>query len=119
LMGAIELIRRTVVAPDLRVERTEEMPFHPGRAARVFFGDTEVGVVGELHPRVCEAYEVPQRTLAAELRLDVLVAGGARLPAAAVPSSLPGMRFDVAAVVDATVDQATLATAIAEAAGPS
>ena len=117
VMGAVELIRRTVVADDLRVERTHEMPFHPGRAARVFFGDTEVGVVGELHPRVCKAFEVPERTVAAELRLDVIVDGGANLPTAVMPSPLPGLRFDVAVLVDVAVDHATVRDVVASAAG--
>ena len=93
------------------------MPFHPGRAARVYFGDTEVGVVGELHPRVCRAFEVPERTVAAELRLDVIVAGGANLPTAVMPSPLPGLRFDVAVLVDVAVDHATVRDVVAEAAG--
>ncbi|WP_370324266.1 phenylalanine--tRNA ligase subunit beta [Euzebya sp.] len=117
VLGAVEVIRHTVGADALSVERTTEMPFHPGRAARVSFGGTPVGVVGELHPRVCDAFEVPRRTVAAELRLDVIVAGGAALPTATVPSSLPSLRFDVAALVDADLDHATLRTAVAEAAG--
>lgn len=117
VLGAVELVRQTLVAGPLRVERTDEMPFHPGRAAVVSFGDTRVGVVGELHPRVCQAFEVPARTVAAELRLDVMVAGGANLPTATVPSPLPGLRFDVAVLVDDDVDHATVRQVIVEAAG--
>ncbi len=117
VMGAVEVIRRTLVAGPLRVERTDEMPFHPGRAAVVHFGDTRVGVVGELHPRVCQAYQVPARTVAAELRLDVMVAGGANLPTATLPSPLPGLRFDVAVLVDASTDHATVRDVVLEAAG--
>ncbi|MGI9018824.1 MAG: phenylalanine--tRNA ligase subunit beta [Euzebya sp.] len=117
LLGAIEVVRRTVVAADLRVERTDEMPFHPGRAARVAFGSVSVGVVGELHPRVCEAFEVPPRTVAAELNLGRIVAGGAQLPVSTTPSPLPGLRFDVAALVDVDTDHATLVHAITQAAG--
>jgi phenylalanyl-tRNA synthetase beta chain len=116
LTGAIEVVRRTVGADPMRLERTEELPFHPGRAAVVWFGDTRVGVVGELHPRVCQAYEVPARTLAAELRLDVIVAGGVRLPSAVVPSPLPGLRFDVAVVVDDDVAHDRLAAVVRHAA---
>ena len=36
-------------------------------------------------------FEVPERTVAAELRLDVIVAGGANLPTAVMPSPLPGI----------------------------
>ncbi|CAN5436363.1 phenylalanine--tRNA ligase subunit beta [soil metagenome] len=117
LLGAIELIRRTMRAQPLEVDRTDEMPFHPGRAARISFGDVEVGVAGELHPRVCQAYGVPERTVAAELRLDVIAAGGSNLASAHVPSPLPGLRFDVAALVDVGTDAATVERTIAAAAG--
>ncbi|MEE8603455.1 phenylalanine--tRNA ligase subunit beta [Euzebya tangerina] len=117
VMGAVELVRRTIGAADLRVERTTEMPFHPGRAATVWFGDTRVGVVGELHPRVCAAYEVPARTVAAELQLDVITSDGIRTSEATVPSPLPGLHFDVAALVDESVPHDRVAAAVADAAG--
>lgn len=117
VLGAVELVRRTVGAGPLKVERIDEMPFHPGRAARVSFGSRVVGVLGELHPRVCQAYEVPARTLAAELSLEAIVAGGVQLPSARVPSPLPGLRFDVAVVVDADMPQDRVRARIAAAAG--
>jgi phenylalanyl-tRNA synthetase beta chain len=117
LTGAVELVRRAVGGAPMGLEPTSELPFHPGRAAVVRFGEQRIGVLGELHPRVCEAFEVPPRTVAAELRLDLVVAEGIRLPAAVVPSPLPGLRFDVAAVVDEAVDAATLSAAIGAAAG--
>lgn len=118
VIGAVEVIRRALAKDSLRVERTAEMPFHPGRAAAVSFGDVPVGAVGELHPRVCEAFEVPPRTVAAELSLDRIVAGGTALPVARIPSPLPGLRFDVAVLVDADLPHAAVAAAVAEAAGP-
>ncbi len=118
LLGAVEVVRRTVGADELRVERTTELPYHPGRAARVAFGDLVVGVVGELHPRICQAYDVPARTLVGELRLDRIVADGIRLPQAHVPSPLPGLRFDVAVQVADEVPHADVAAAIRRAAGP-
>ena len=117
VLGAIEVVRRAVSAADLRVERTTDMPFHPGRAATVWFGDTRVGVVGELHPRVCSAFDVPARTIAAELELDVIAAPGIGRSDATMPSPLPGLRFDVAAMVDDAMSHATVADVIGEAAG--
>lgn len=46
--------------------------FHPGRAAEVLLGDRALGVVGELHPEVAEAFDFPQRVQVAELDLDLL-----------------------------------------------
>ena len=117
LLGAVELVCRALGLAPLVAEPVERAPFHPGRAARLLLDGAEVGVVGELHPRVIEAAELPRRTLAGELRLDRLVAEGIRPAAGAMPSGLPGLRFDVAVVVDEDVPAAAVRDAVAAAAG--
>jgi phenylalanyl-tRNA synthetase beta chain len=117
LLGAVELVCRALGLPPVVTEPVDRAPFHPGRAARVVIDGAEVGVVGELHPRVIEAAELPRRTLAGELRLDRLVAGGIRPAAGTMPSGLPGLRFDVAVVVDEDVPAAAVRDAVAVAAG--
>jgi phenylalanyl-tRNA synthetase beta chain len=47
-------------------------PFHPGRSGSVVAGDTVVGVVGEVHPRVARQHDVTGRLAAAEIVLDTL-----------------------------------------------
>jgi phenylalanyl-tRNA synthetase beta chain len=117
LLGAAELAAAAVGRGPVTTQPASEPPFHPGRAARVSLDGEELGVVGELHPRVCAAFEVPLRTLAGELRRDRLVAGGRRAAVAVVPSPLPGVRFDVAVVVDETVPAATVEAAVRAGAG--
>jgi phenylalanyl-tRNA synthetase beta chain len=119
LLGAVELIRRAVGAGVLEVAPTDEAPFHPGRAARVRVDGVDLGAVGELHPRVVAAFDVPPRTLAGELRLDPLVAAGIRFRAAETPSPIPGLSFDVAVVVDAAVPAAEVEAAVRAGAGPA
>jgi len=114
-------------SPALEVAPTGERPYHPGRAARLTLArpsgtsDTsavDLGVVGELHPRVIAAYELPARTLAGELRLDRLTEAGVRVPTdVREPSPLPSLRLDVAAVVDEAVPAAVVAREVATAAG--
>src|SRR5439155_11921281 len=53
-----------VVGPDLHA------PWHPGRCAILRVDGALVGHAGELHPRVVEAFDLPARTCAVELRLD-------------------------------------------------
>lgn len=118
LLGAVELARLAVRRGPVEAQPTDEAPFHPGRAARVRVDDMDVGVVGELHPRVVAAFELPERTVAGELRLDRLIAGGVRLPQAKAPSPLPGVRFDVAVVVDEEVPAAAVADTVRAGAGP-
>jgi phenylalanyl-tRNA synthetase beta chain len=117
LLGAVELVCRAVGLPPLVSEPVERAPFHPGRAARLLLDGREVEVVGELHPRVIEAADLPRRTLAGELRLAALVEGGIRPAAGSMPSGLPGLRFDVAVVVDEDVPAATVRDTVAAGAG--
>jgi phenylalanyl-tRNA synthetase beta chain len=116
--GAVEIARRAVGRDRLETLPTSELPYHPGRAARVLVDGENIGVVGELHPRVIAAYDLPPRTLGGELRLDRLVAGGIRPLRAPIPSPLPGLRFDVAVLVDETVPAAAVEAAVVEGAGP-
>lgn len=117
VLGAVEVIRNAVGLPALDVETTDEQPYHPGRAARLRLDGTQIGVVGELHPRVIAAFDVPERTVAGELRLDRLVAEGRRPAQPVQPSALPGVRFDVAVITDAAVPAATIERAVRAASG--
>ena len=117
LLGAVDLVRSVLGLPAFVARPTDERPYHPGRAARLALADDDVGVVGELHPRVVEALQVPSRTLAGELRLDLLLADGARPATPAAPSPLPGLRLDVAAVVPDDVGSAAVEAVVREGAG--
>lgn len=117
LLGAADLVTRSTGRGPLEVTPTSELPFHPGRAARLRLDGEDVGVVGELHPRVVAAFGVPPRTHAGELRVDPLVAGGVLPRTARVPSPLPGLRFDVAVVVPADVPAAAVEAAVRAGAG--
>lgn len=117
LLGAADIVRGVLGRTALSAAATRERPFHPGRAARLSLAGVDVGVVGELHPRVVVAFDLPPRTLAGELRLDRLVAGGVAPAPAAAPSPLPSLNLDVAVVVDDTVPAAQVEAAVRAGAG--
>jgi phenylalanyl-tRNA synthetase beta chain len=71
---------------------------HPGRCARVWAGEREVGVVGEMHPRLQQKYELALAPVFFEIDTDVLLAGHS--PHFAGVSRLPSVRRDLAVVVD-------------------
>ncbi len=50
-------------------ELTDHPALHPGRGARVLLDGVAIGVVGELHPRWRQAYELPQAPVVFELDL--------------------------------------------------
>ena len=93
--------------------KAEDVPaqWHPGRAARVMADDTFVGMVGELHPHVNEAFE---------LNLTALFATLSGKPVQAKPiSTFPPVKQDLAFTVSTDVTAAELEKTIVEAAGNS
>jgi len=47
--------------------------FHPGRTAKIMFGEEEIGVIGEIHPTVAQNYELNTRVLMGELNFEKLM----------------------------------------------
>jgi phenylalanyl-tRNA synthetase beta chain len=77
---------------------------HPGRCARIELDGCSVGVIGELHPRWRQAYELPSAPVLFELDADAAL--GVPLPAFAGVPRQQGVTRDIAIVVrnDATHD---------------
>jgi len=76
---------------------------HPRHAARLSVGDRVLGEVGELHPRVAEAFELPRGVLAFELDLEALLGAAQLVPQYRRIPNLPAVLRDLAVVVDDAV----------------
>jgi phenylalanyl-tRNA synthetase beta chain len=57
----------------LRCTSVEHPALHPGRSAQLWQGDRRIGVLGELHPRWRQAYELPHAPVLFELDLDAVL----------------------------------------------
>ncbi|MFG1957213.1 phenylalanine--tRNA ligase subunit beta [Nonomuraea sp. NPDC049028] len=102
---------------ELSVIADQHEPWHPGRCAALYVGDTLVGHAGELHPRVAEAYGLPPRTSAMELelsKLDSAMPGPVDAPAV---SSYPVATQDVALIVPDFTPVADVEAALRDGAG--
>jgi phenylalanyl-tRNA synthetase beta chain len=85
---------------------------HPGRSARIELDGRVIGHVGELHPRWCQGYDLPQSPVLFELELDALLARP--LPqAAALPRQQSVMR-DLALLVGDGVSHDALIAALSD-----
>src|SRR5207302_8746537 len=97
-------------------------PVHqPGRAAQVTANGKILGTIGEVHPRVVEAFGLTGRVMLAELDMEPVVAAVAahrgvlrQLP---VISRYPATENDFAVVVDDSVPAATMRDELAQAVG--
>ncbi|MCX2715311.1 phenylalanine--tRNA ligase subunit beta [Mycolicibacterium sp. J2] len=94
---AVRVIGRAV-GVELTLRAAQELPWHPGRCAEVFAGETSVGFAGQLHPAVVERAGLPKGTCAVELDLDAIPIEQ-RLPAPSV-SPFPAVFQDVSLIVD-------------------
>jgi len=77
LKGVVEGLLEGLRLPKIAYETAEHPSFHPGKCARVLVGEQQVGVMGEIHPKVKAQYEFPTTfkapVLAAEFDLDLLI----------------------------------------------
>ncbi|NEX61887.1 phenylalanine--tRNA ligase subunit beta [Noviherbaspirillum galbum] len=85
----------------LRFERTAHPALHPGRSAQVLLGGRVVGVIGELHPRLQQKYDLPLAPVLFEVDTDALQQRD--LPSYQEISKFPAVVRDVAVVVKQSV----------------
>ena len=126
---AARTVGRTCRVP-LDVRADNYPPWHPGRCAAIYArvngqpgnerGNGQprewlAGHAGELHPRVIEAFGLPERTCAMELDLSVLFAAAESAGPVQAPqlSTYPLAIQDVALIVDAAVPAADVEAALA------
>jgi phenylalanyl-tRNA synthetase beta chain len=88
----------------------EHPALHPGRCARILVDGRDVGVVGELHPRWRQQWELPHAPMLFELDLDAVIARG-------VPAFEPVAKFqpaerDIAVIVADHVTHAEVMQAV-------
>ena len=79
LKGMVVTLLEKLAITDIRfVAESEYRTYHPGRCARIVghdqFGmEVELGIMGEIHPDVCENFGIGVRAYGAELFFDLLV----------------------------------------------
>jgi len=121
LKGMIEAIMSALGVGPLVFVPTDDPVFQPGRVAHVSAGGQPIGVMGEVHPRVAEAFDLAGRTMLAELDLEPIVVSVAAhrgvLRQLLVTSRYPATENDFAVVVDDAVAAGDVAQVLAQAVG--
>ncbi len=108
LKGIVEDLLDGLHASQVDFEATEHPSYYPGRVARLLVNDDSVGVLGQLHPLVQGAFDLPpvdprgeeKPVLVAEINLEAL---GRTIPDTHLVSPVPrfpAIRQDIAVVVD-------------------
>jgi len=102
---------------DARFERTSAEPFHPGRCAAVYVGETQLGHLGQVHPAIMGNWKLDTQVLFFDLDFQALVSVSQSIPDFSAPSKYPAIRRDLALETDVQVEAGNLMEIIAKTGG--
>ncbi len=109
LKGLVETVFK--VSSVLRYEIISEKSnpsYHPGKTAKICIGKDVVATFGEIHPEVCENYDISTRVYVAEISVDKLVKY-ARVDKKYVEvPKYPAVERDIAMLVDEDIEVAQI-----------
>ena len=107
LKGVVESLIDGLHLDEVAFKPGQHHAFYPGRVAELEIDGQSVGLLGQLHPYVVEAYDIQieddQPVLAADFDLDALLAQVPDLYAVSSVPRFPPVQQDIALVVDETV----------------
>jgi phenylalanyl-tRNA synthetase beta chain len=110
--GVVEALFASLHVPAVDFAPATGMPFHPTRAARAALSGSDLGAIGELHPEVCERFEVPEGTMVAEIALGPVFAALPPRPRAGDLPRFPPIYIDIALVVPEDVPSGEILSVI-------
>lgn len=117
--GAVEGVLHALHVDGVRFVPTEAPAYHPRACAQVELADgTVLGHVGELHPRVTKALELPRDVFVFELDSVPLYAAARLVPAWGGLPRFPAVLRDLAVVVPLELPNDEVRRVILEVGGP-
>jgi phenylalanyl-tRNA synthetase beta chain len=117
--GAVETVVEALGRGEVSVAPVEAPYLEDGRGATIVVQGTAVGIVGELHPTLQRAFDLPGPVFVAELSLDRLEAIPPRPIVHRPLPRFPAVQRDLAVVVPAEVPAAEVTRAIQAVPNPS
>jgi phenylalanyl-tRNA synthetase beta chain len=119
LKGAVEALFSGLHLTGIAFEPVTHPTFAPGRTVRTLVRGQEVGILGEIHPRVHATFDLPPGPVClAELDLDILLTCVPLTYRVAAVPRFPSALQDIALVVDEAVSAADLTAVVRSAGGP-
>jgi phenylalanyl-tRNA synthetase beta chain len=117
LKGTVETLLQDLGIANYRFAPSEHPSLHPGKTAAIFAGDTEIGVLGEVHPLVQEAFGLSKQVYLFELSVDSLIAAAALIPQYQALPKYPAITRDLALLVDNAIPATRIISTIQKAGG--
>ena len=118
LKGWVEKLLEVLGIPSARFVADAGNPsYHPGRCAKVFAGDDEIGVLGQIHPRVMRNYAVEAEFYCAQLSFDALLKLQGGTPVFKPLPRFPAVTRDIAVICDKRIPAGAMKDLIFSAGG--
>jgi phenylalanyl-tRNA synthetase beta chain len=117
LKAIVENLLEGLGAANAEFRAAANQPFHPGRCASIALEGEDIGVMGEVHPSVQEAWDLPQRAYVALLDFDALVRHLTLRPQYQPIPKYPPVDRDLAILIDNAISAAKVNSIIKAAAG--
>lgn len=117
LKAIVENVLREFGAPPPVLAPSQHPAFHPGRCAMLSLGGEELGVLGEVHPRVAADHDLAGRAYIAQIDFDALVRHVSLVRRYAPFSRFPAIERDLALLVPQQVAAGALVDAAWRAGG--
>ena len=89
--------------------------YHPGVASGMKLRNDSLGVFGQLHPKVCEAYKIKQPVFLAEIPLAPWYRFQAGEHLVEEPAKFPAVRRDLSLVIDQSLNYRAIESTVLEA----
>ncbi len=118
IKGVLEGVFEALNIEGISYKRVNDNPmFHPGRTAMLCANDIELGIVGEIHPTVCENFEIGLPCYVAEIDIVSLMdLVNENVKYKALPK-FPAAERDIAVLVDKEVAVGDLEATMVKASG--
>ena len=111
--GSIETLLHELRITDVKyVACTDNASYHPGRCAKVYAGETYLGVFGQIHPLVAANYGMDTEVYTAELSFDAMYEKRGDIPVYQPLPKFPAVTRDIAVVCDEAVTVGALEESI-------
>ena len=116
MKGDLQALFGTLQHHDIRFIAAQHVALHPGKTAKIILGDTTIGWIGALHPRLVDNLDLDAEIIVFELILSALPAATSILYEPI--SKYPQIRRDLSILVDEQISAQTIEQVVREAVDP-
>jgi len=118
IKGDIEVLLESLSVSKQKIQfqenKKKEDYWHPGASGAIWFEEQQVGILGQLHPKLCSEYKIRQPVFIAELALQLLYSITDKAHAFRKIPRFPSIQRDLSIVLDRSIKYGEIESAIWE-----